>query len=170
MDRIILRRALSVVPGVILTAQIAACSGADSVALSDDTYIRAMAELQALADSTRGEPADSAREAVLERVGTNQEQILAFAEAAGRDPERMERLWTAIQAAMDSAQTASDSAANAPAETGFGSVVTGGVARDTAPEASGQDSATADPQPPLADSAKIRAIRDRIRQRGVPQP
>jgi hypothetical protein len=166
----ILRRAFSVMLCVILGAQMAACSVGDALALSDDTYVRVMAELLAVSDFSAGESADSARAAVLERIGVSEEQVLAFAEGAGRDPERMERLWTAIQALVDSAQVAGDSSASAPLETRFGSVVTGGAPGDSAAQSFAPDTAGPAVPPALADSAKIRAIRERLRPRGTPSP
>ncbi|MEE9208163.1 MAG: hypothetical protein V3U67_07305 [Gemmatimonadota bacterium] len=156
----------------VFGAQISACSPGNAQSLSDDTYIRVMADLLVLSDSKGGSSTDSARAAVLARLGVSEAQVLKFAGAVGRDPERMEVLWTAIQAAVDSAQVASDSLASAPAETRFGSVVTGGADRDTVGSASAPDSvAAAAPALPrsTADSAKIRAIRERLRPRGVPR-
>jgi hypothetical protein len=166
----ILRRVFPPVMSVILGAQMAACSTQDALALSDDTYVKVMAELVELSDSSPGEPTDSARAAVLERSGVSEEQMLAFAEGAGRDPERMERLWTAIQAVVDSGRIAGDSSASAPSETRLGSVVTGGAPGDTAPPPSGPDTAGRAVPPAPGASAKIRAIRERLRPRGAPRP
>lgn len=81
----------------------------DGAILADSAYIQVVARLQLIptpADTTRQPEADSARARVLADYGVTREQLIAFAEVAGRDPGRSRTLWEQIGSLVDSIRDA----------------------------------------------------------------
>lgn len=78
--------------------------------IPEDTYVDVMSELADLhrfpppgpGPDARAAAADSARRAVLDRHGVTTEDLLGFAEVAGSDPGRMERITERIVSITDS--------------------------------------------------------------------
>ena len=91
-------------PGVACSERPAADAG-----LPDSVYVRVLARLQLIPSSTDSASritADSLRARVLAEHGVNAEQLLAFAKAVGRQPERSQAIWEEIGAAVDSIREA----------------------------------------------------------------
>ncbi len=87
---------------VAVLATMAACrpTGGEAEPLSESDYISVMARLSlievAISQPEQGAAADSARARVLSDYGVDPDHLIAFAAAAGNDPERMQALWQAI--------------------------------------------------------------------------
>ena len=94
------------------------------LAVNDSVYVEVMTRLVLFRDDLlerRGGPGyrvkmlDSLEIAVAEELGVTAEDLFAFSEVAGRDPERMKRLWELVLAAVDSLRPP-DAEAEAEAE------------------------------------------------------
>lgn len=86
-------------------------SPATEIAVNDSVYVQVMTRLvlfrKDLLESRGGHGyrvrmLDSLEIAVAEELGVTAEDLFAFAEVAGRDPERMKGLWELVLAAVDS--------------------------------------------------------------------
>lgn len=89
----------------------AACAerSAGDTVLADSAYVQVVARLQLIttpADTARQHEADSARAQVLTDYGVTSEQLIAFAEVAGREPGRSKAIWEQIGAVVDSIRDA----------------------------------------------------------------
>lgn len=103
---------------LVLTGCAAGCDG-EPAGLDSDVYVEAMARLT-FADIMLFEEdrLDSARVAILAELGTDAEELVAFAERHGDDIAYMQRVWTRIRDRVDSLErTQVDSAA--AADSGF---------------------------------------------------
>ncbi len=81
------------------------------IAVNDSVYVEVMTQLvlfrEDLLESRGGHGyrvrmLDSLEIAVAEELGVTAEDLFAFSEVAGRDPERMKGLWELVLAAVDS--------------------------------------------------------------------
>ena len=85
---------------------LAACGGSGSVpgaadAISRDTFIQAYLELRIEGlRSHGGEISIEARDLILEEVGVSEEELLAFVDYWGTDPEMMEGVWEEVDSLM----------------------------------------------------------------------
>ena len=86
-------------------------SPATEIAVNDSVYVQVMTRLvlfrKDLLESRGGHGyrvrmLDSLEIALAEELGVTAEDLFAFAEVAGRDPERMKGLWELVLAAVDS--------------------------------------------------------------------
>ena len=91
--------------------------------LNDDTYVEVMARLNYARERYANTAEDdSARAAVLHEFGVSGEQITAFAERHGGDPQRMSRLWERIRREVEALhgieppESQADGAGNRPGE------------------------------------------------------
>lgn len=91
--------------------------------LDDDTYVALMARLNYARERYANTAEDdSARAAVLDEFGVSGDQIEAFTERHGRDPQRMARLWERIRRDVDALhgvpppESQVDGAGNRPGE------------------------------------------------------
>ncbi|MFQ5889230.1 MAG: hypothetical protein ACE5JR_04160 [Gemmatimonadota bacterium] len=99
----------TLVPTLLLAA---ACGDAprSHAGLTDSAYVELLARLVLVEATTpavgpplaRRQAEDSARAAILEEHGVSPDSLIRFAEIAGRDPARMQALWEAIAARVDS--------------------------------------------------------------------
>ena len=80
-------------------------------AVDESTYVELMTKLVLLRDSMRTinlpywsqqQVLDSVEASIVEEYGVEADDLFEFARVAGRDPERMQRLWKAIQQRADS--------------------------------------------------------------------
>lgn len=77
--------------------------------LADSVYAQVVARLHLVGnptDTARQREADSARTEILADYGVTAEQLLAFAEATGRQPERNREIWEQIGNLVDSIREA----------------------------------------------------------------
>jgi len=77
--------------------------------LADSVYAQVVARLQLIAtpaDTADQREADSARARILADYGVTADELLAFAEVAGREPERSRELWEEIGGLVDSIREA----------------------------------------------------------------
>jgi len=82
---------------------------ADEAILADSVYAQVVARLHLVGnptDTARQREADSARAEILANYGVTAEQLLAFAEVAGRRPERSREIWEHIGNLVDSIREA----------------------------------------------------------------
>ena len=140
----------SVFVGALAMAACEPAAPEPALPLDPDTYVAVMAELTDVRrfppsgpdEATRNARADSARRQILDRHGVTADELLAFAELVGPDPDRMLELTERIVAVSDSlAREQGDRFGREDAELS-GAVFSGdSVARDAAAgEAAGADS------------------------------
>ncbi len=81
------------------------------IAVNDSVYVEVMTRLVLFREDLlerrgghgyRVRMLDSVETALAEELGVTAEDLFAFSEVAGRDPERMRRLWELVLAAVDS--------------------------------------------------------------------
>lgn len=96
----------------VVAAVLAACGGDGPPAAAIDrvTFVDAWVDLRVAALTAGGPLADSARDRVLREHGVTEDDLLAFADAVGSDPEYMLGVWTDVEERM---RALSDSAAAA---------------------------------------------------------
>lgn len=92
--------------------------------IPDSTYVSVMARLSVLMQATRGRRSPlpdsvvrSARAEILRGHDVREAELLSFAEAVGDEPARMDELWSAIDARVDSLQDAGWTPPGLPADT-----------------------------------------------------
>lgn len=102
-----------VVAPLLLTGAAVDCAGPPTteLAVNDSVYVEIMTRLVLFREELlerrggygyRVRMLDSVEMALAEELGVTAEDLLAFSEVAGRDPERMKRLWELVLAAVDS--------------------------------------------------------------------
>lgn len=97
--------------------------GESAGGIDDDTYVEVMARLNYARERYANTAEDdSARVAVLHEFGVSGEQIAAFTERYGDDPQRMSRLWERIRREVEALHgieppaSQADGAGNRPGE------------------------------------------------------
>src|SRR5690348_15129233 len=92
-------RPLAVVLAAVVVAG-AGCNGTrmPTSAVDDSTFVRTMVELERLADDTTLDSLmrDSTRRVILRRHGLTAAELVQAARSMASDPDRAERVWTAI--------------------------------------------------------------------------
>ena len=123
LARLIAGRSLGPVLALLAASVVVAGCGAPAGGLDDDTYVEVMARLNYARERYANTAEDdSARAAVLHEFGVSGEQIAAFAERHGSDPQRMNRLWERIRREVEALhgieppESRADGAGNRPGE------------------------------------------------------
>jgi hypothetical protein len=145
----------------------------DDGPVTEATYVEVMVDLLLLdSDVSRGRPGsvpeeetDSARAEVLMRYGVTADEIMHFAESAGPDAARMERLWQQITSAYDSTRSAEfDRRTEARSE------ADGKLGENALDAVSKADSSRTAPSPIARDSVRRRRLESPLRRSLTGEP